>query len=617
MKKDKAKEIREYLLGIVHSLPDSPGCYQYLDETGKIIYVGKAKKLKRRVSSYFLRDQPNLKTHLLVEKIRDIKYVVVRAEEDALLLENNLIKRYKPHYNILLKDDKTYPSICITHEDYPRIIKTRRRNLKGAEYFGPYSHVPTMYALLDLINHIVKPRRCHMAMSEEKVKEGKYKECLEWHIHNCPAPCTGRQSRDEYLKGIAKAREILKGNTSEIQREMMSEMRQLSDQLRFEEAAETKKQYDLIENYRAKSEVVSGSIMNLDVFNIESDEISGFVNYMHVNRGMINQAFTFEYRKRLGESDEEILELGIAEMRKRYGSTAREIVVPFPVDIEMEGVTFTIPKAGDKYKLLKLSELNVKEYKFDRLKQREKLNPEQKNMRLMKEIQDDLKLERPPMRIELFDNSNIQGSDAVAACVVFTALKPDKKEYRKYNIRTVMGPDDYASMHEVVKRRYSRAVEEGSPLPDLIITDGGKGQMEVVRATVEDELHLSIPIAGLAKDNRHRTHELLYGFPPQVIGLKQESALFRLMTRMQDEVHRFAITFHRQKRSKRMLHSALDDVKGVGEVTKQLLLCQFGSVKKIKDATLRELQETLGEKKGLNIYSQLHTDDAAPAERIE
>ena len=616
MTKEENKKRLEYLKGIVENLPDSPGCYQYLNEKGEIIYVGKAKKLKRRVSSYFKGDQPNLKTKILVSKIRDIKYIVVRTEEDALLLENNLIKRYKPHYNILLKDDKTYPSICITKEDFPRIIKTRKRIHDGSEYFGPYSHIQTMYALLDLIKKLVHPRACTMKMTKEGVKYGNYKECLEWHIKNCLAPCTARQSQEEYLELIDEAREILNGNTKELQRKMREEMSSLAEELRFEEAAEIKKKYDLIENYCAKSEVVSNVMNNVDVFAIESDDTAAYINYMHVTKGMINQAFTFEYKKRLGESNEELLEMGIIEMRERYGSKAKEIIVPFPIDTELNGVNFFVPQRGDRYKLLKLSQLNVKEYKFDRLKQSEKLNPEQKNMRLMKEIQDDLHLEKPPFRIELFDNSNISGTDAVAACVVFEKLKPAKKEYRKYNIRTVVGPDDYASMKEVVYRRYSRAKEENTPLPDLIITDGGKGQMEVVREIVEDKLNLKIPIAGLAKDNRHRTHELLYGFPPVVIGLKQDTALFRLLTRMQDEVHRFAITFHRQKRSKRALKSELDGLNGIGPKTKTLLLSKLGSVKRIKSANLAELQLILGNKKGENLYSQLHEREASPAEQL-
>lgn len=611
MLKEERTKLQEYLKGIVNNLPDSPGCYQYLNDKGEVIYVGKAKKLKRRVSSYFIREQQNIKTRVLVSKIRDIKYIVVNTEEDALLLENNLIKRYKPHYNVLLKDDKTYPSICITNEDYPRVLKTRRRIRNGSEYFGPYSHVPTMYALLDVIKNICHPRPCHMAMKREGVESGKYKACLEYHIHNCAAPCIGKQSREDYLKQIEAAREILRGNTKELERKLRNDMQALAEQLRFEEAQVLKQKYILLENYCAKSEVVSNIVNNVDVFSIESDDNSAYINYMHVTKGMINQAFTFEYKKKLGESDEELLTLGITEMRNRYGSKAREIIVPFSLDFTLENVTFTVPQRGDKHKLLRLSQLNVKEYKFDRLKQAEKLNPEQKSMRLMKEIQNQLKLPKPPLRIELFDNSNISGSDAVAACVVFEKLKPAKKEYRKYNIRTVVGSDDYASMKEVVFRRYSRAIDEELPLPDLIITDGGKGQMEVVRQIVEDTLHLDIPIAGLAKDNRHRTHELLYGFPPATIGLKQESVLFKVLTNMQDEVHRFAITFHRDKRSKRQLASKLDSIKGVGEQTKTLLLRELGSFKRINEASLERLQEIIGKARGLNLYSQLHPDSQA------
>ena len=616
MTKEENKKRLEYLKGIVDNLPDSPGCYQYLNNKGEIIYVGKAKKLKRRVGSYFKGEQPNLKTHILVNKIYDIKYIVVRTEEDALLLENNLIKRYKPHYNILLKDDKTYPSICITKEDFPRIVKTRKRYKDGSEYFGPYSHIQTMYAILELIGKIIQPRPCSMKMTIEGVLSGKYKECLEWHIKNCKAPCIAKQTREEYLKLIDAARQILNGNTKELQNVMRQEMMQLASELRFEEAAAIKKKYDIIENYRAKSEVVSNVVNNIDVFAIESEETVAFINYMHVTNGMINQAFTFEFRKKLNETDAEVLEMGIVEMRGRYGSKAKEIIIPFPVNTELNGITFTIPQRGDKLKLLKLSQLNVKEYKFDRLKQSEKLNPEQKNMRLMKEIQEDLHLQKPPFRIELFDNSNISGSDAVAACVVFEKLKPAKNEYRKYNIKTVVGPDDYASMKEVVYRRYSRAKKENTPLPDLIITDGGKGQMEVVREIIEEKLKLEIPIAGLAKDNHHRTHELLYGFPPAIITLKQESALFKLMTRMQDEVHRFAITFHRQKRSKRVLKSELDDLKGIGPKSKTLLLSKLGSVKRIKASTMAELQQILGTKKGELLFSQLHEREASPSEKV-
>ncbi len=606
MQKEEKDKLQKYLKGIIDSLPDSPGCYQYLDEKGEIIYVGKAKKLKRRVNSYFTREQDNIKTRILVSKIRDIKYIVVNTEEDALLLENNLIKHYKPHYNVLLKDDKTFPSICITNEEYPRIFSTRRRLHNGWEYFGPYSHAPTMYALLDIIKNICHPRPCRITIRQCDADTGKNKPCLEYHIRNCAAPCIGKQSYADYMKQIEASREILRGNTKGLQLQLREEMQELAEQLRFEDAQVLKRKYLLLENYRNKSEVVSNIVNNIDVFSIESDDSSAFVNYMHVTQGMINQAFTFEYRKKLGETDEELLALGITEMRNRYGSRAREIIVPFEPGFDMEGVTFTIPQRGDKHKLLKLSQLNVKEYKFDRLRQAEKLNPEQRSMRLMKEIQSLLKLPDPPLRIELFDNSNIAGGDAVAACVVFEKLKPAKKEYRKYNIRTVVGSDDYASMKEVVSRRYGRAVEDGLPLPDLIITDGGKGQMEVVRQIVEDTLHLSIPIAGLAKDNRHRTHELLYGFPPAVIGLKQESALFKVLTNMQNEVHRFAITFHRTKRSKRQLSSELDNIKGVGKQTKTQLLRELGSFKRISAASLERLQEIIGKARGRNLFLQLH-----------
>lgn len=602
------EETKAYLSGIVHNLPESPGCYQYLDDTGKIIYVGKAKNLKRRVSSYFNKEQENRKTRLLVEQIRDIRYVVVKTEEDALLLENNLIKRYKPHYNVLLKDDKTYPSIAVTNEYLPRIFKTRQRGRRGATYFGPYSHLPTMYALLDLCRDLYQPRPCHTPMTREGVEDGKYKVCLDYHIHRCKAPCTGKQSREDYLKAIEACKEILRGNTAEVARQMRDEMNALAEKLRFEEAQEIKRRYDLLEKFRSKSEVVSSVLHNIDVFHIESEEKTAYINYLHVTNGCINQAFTFEYKKKLEETDAELLTLGIIEMRERYGSTSKEIVVPFPVDIPDGMATQTIPQKGDKRKLLNLSKLNVKQYKFDRLKQAESLNPEQKQTRLMKEIQTDLGLEHLPMRIELFDNSNISGADAVAACVVFERLKPAKKEYRKYLIKTVEGPDDYASMQEVVRRRYTRLQHEGKPLPDLIIADGGRGQMEVIRAVTEDELGLHIPIAGLAKDDRHRTRELLYGFPPATIGVKPDSQLFRTLTRMQDEVHRFAITFHRDKRSKRQTASELDAVKGIGPALKQHLLNHFKSVKRVKEASLTELQTLLGTVRGAKIHANLHPE---------
>lgn len=598
--------LTDYLKGIVLNLPETPGCYQYLDETGTIIYVGKAKNLKRRVSSYFNKEQASNKTRLLVTKIRDIRYVVVKTEEDALLLENNLIKRYKPRYNVLLKDDKTYPSIAITNEYLPRIFKTRQRHLRGATYYGPYSHVPTMYALLDLCKKLYHPRPCHTPMTEEGVRNGKYEVCLDYHIHNCGGPCAGRQSREEYLRDIEACREILKGNTAEVARMMKEKMMALAGELRFEEAQEIKEKYDLIEHFRARSEVVSNVLHNIDVFNIESDEKIAYINYLHITNGCVNQAFTFEYKKKLDETDAELLALGIVEMRERYHSTSREIIVPFPADLPEGYAQQTVPLKGEKKKLLDLSKLNVKQYKFDRLKQAEKLNPEQKAVRLMKEIQTDLGLPTLPYRIELFDNSNLQGTDAVAACVVFEKLKPAKKEYRKYIIKTVAGPDDYASMKEVVRRRYSRLLDEGKPLPELIIADGGKGQMEVIRQVVEDELHLQIPIAGLAKDNRHRTHELLFGFPPQSVGMKPESQLFRTLTHMQDEVHRFAITFHRDKRSKRQTASELDAVPGIGKKTKQALLKAFGSVKRVKEASAEALQAVVGQARGQRLYENLH-----------
>lgn len=606
MTKEERERIDSYLKGVVDNLPLKPGCYQYLDEKGVVIYVGKAKNLRNRVRSYFQNPKQTYKTQFLVPKIRDIRYVVVNTEEDALLLENNLIKKYKPHYNVLLKDDKTYPSIAVTREYLPRIFKTRNRKMRGADYFGPYSHVPTMYALLDLCHTLYHPRPCHKLLTEEGVKDGKYEVCLEYHIHNCAAPCVGKQSREDYCRQIDACREILKGNTSGLTKKLRDEMAELSQQLRFEEAEVLKRQYLAIENYRAKSEVVSNTLHNIDVFNIESEDKNAFINYLHISNGCITQAFTFEYRKKLDETDAELLAMGIVEMRNRYSSFSKEIVLPFEVDLPEDYATITIPQKGDKKKLLDLSRLNVKQYRFDRMKQADKLNPEQKSVRLMQEIQRQLGLDMLPMRIELFDNSNIQGEDAVAACVVFEKLKPSKKDYRKYNIKTVQGADDYASMHEVVLRRYSRLKEEGYPLPDLIIADGGKGQMEVIRAAVEDELGLQIPIAGLAKDDHHRTRELLFGFPPKSIGMSPDSQLFRLLTRMQDEVHRFAITFHRDKRSKRQTRSELDLVKGLGNKSKELLINKFGSPKRIKEASLSELQEVLGKKRGTTIFENLH-----------
>ena len=598
-------DVQEYLKQIVLSLPDAPGCYQYLDASGIVIYVGKAKNLKRRVSSYFNKEQISAKTRVLVSKIRDIKYVVVKTEQDALLLENNLIKRYKPRYNVLLKDDKTYPSIAVTNEYLPRIFKTRRRT-RGATYFGPYSHVPTMYALLDLCRDLYQPRPCKTIMTQEGVESGKYEVCLDYHIHRCKAPCIGKQTHDEYLRNIAACCDILKGNTAKVAQAMKEEMQSLAAELRFEEAQAVKEKYDLIENFRARSEVVPGLRQDLDVFNIISEENVAFINFLHVTEGCINQAFTFEYKKKLDESDEELLRLGIIEMRGRGLGGAKEIVLPFPVALPEEYATVTVPLKGEKKKLLDLSALNVKQYKFDRLKQAEKLDPSQKNMRLMKEIQQQLALPTPPLRIELFDNSNIQGEDAVAACVVFERLKPCKKDYRKYIIKTVQGPDDYASMAEVVYRRYKRLKEENGTLPNLIIADGGKGQMEIIRKVVEDELELNIPIAGLAKNDRHKTRELLYGFPPQSIGLKPESQLFRTLSAMQEEVHRFAISFHREKRSARQTASELDNIPGIGPKLRTALLQKFKSVKRIKEAPLADLQSVVGAARGQKIFDALH-----------
>lgn len=587
----------EYLKGIVSNLPEKPGIYQYLNAEGTIIYVGKAKNLKRRVYSYFSKEHQPGKTRVLVSKIADIRYIVVNSEEDALLLENNLIKKYKPRYNVLLKDDKTYPSICVQNEYFPRVFKTRRIIRNGSSYYGPYSHSPSMHAVLDLIKHLYPLRTCNLNLSPENIRAGKFNVCLEYHIKNCAGPCIGLQSQEEYLKNIAEIKEILKGNTQEISRLLYQRMQDLAAEMKFEEAQKVKEKYALIENYRSKSEVVSSVLHNIDVFSIEEDgEKSAFINYLHITNGAINQAFTFEYKKKLNETKEELLTLGIIEMRERYKSASREIIVPFDIEIELNDVTFTIPQRGDKKKLLELSLLNVKQYKADRMKQAEKLNPEQRSMRLMKEIQQELHLDRLPMQIECFDNSNIQGTDAVAACVVFKKAKPSKSDYRKYNIKTVVGADDYASMKEVVRRRYQRAIEEESPLPDLIITDGGKGQMEVVRQVME-ELQLDIPIAGLAKDRKHRTSEVLFGFPPQTIGIKQHSPLFRLLEQIQDEVHRFAITFHRDKRSKRQVASALDNIKGIGEKTKTALLKEFKSVKRIKEATIEEVSAIIGESK--------------------
>ena len=585
-----------YLQSIVENLPDTPGCYQYLNKEGTVIYVGKAKNLKRRVSQYFQKEQTG-KTRVLVAQIADIRYVVVSREEDALLLENNLIKKYKPRYNVLLKDDKTYPSICITSEYFPKVFKTRKLIRNGSQYYGPYSHMPTLNEILSLIKQLYTIRTCNLVLTPESIRSGKFKPCLDYHIKRCKAPCIALQSREEYMQQIDEIRQILRGNTKELSRQLMDSMKKLSEEMRFEEAMELKRKYDALERFREKSEVVSHIIDNIDVFSIEEEGDSAFINYLHITNGAINQAFTFEYKKKMNETREELLALGIVEMRERYKSRSPEIVVPFAIDMELEGVTFTIPQRSDRKKLLDLSELNVKQYKLDRLKQADKLNPEQKSTRLLKEIQEHLKLEKLPAHIECFDNSNISGTDAVAACIVFRMGKPCKQEYRKYNIKTVVGPDDYASMREVVYRRYSRMTSENTPLPDLIIADGGKGQMEVIREVVEDELGLHIPIAGLAKNDRHRTAELFFGFPTMSIGLKQQSALFHLLERIQDEVHRFAITFHRDKRSKRQTASALDTIKGIGPKTKDALLAHFKTVKRIKEAPIEEIEAIIGKSK--------------------
>ena len=590
------EETLSRLKNIVANMPEQPGSYQFWDDNGTIIYVGKAKKLKARVATYFHKEVDRYKTKVLVSKIHNITYTVVKTEEDALLLENSLIKKYNPRYNVLLKDGKTYPSICVTNEPFPRIFKTRNINKKWGTYYGPYSNVGPMYAVLELIKKLFKPRACNMPMTKERIHEGKYKTCLKYHIHICDAPCVGKQTYEQYQENIAKAKEILKGNTREVIKQLKEEMMRMAAQLRFEEAEYIKQQIILIENYCAKSEVVSHTLHNIDVFSITNDEHNNnaFINYMHVTNGSINQAFTIEYKRKLKETDEELLAMAIPEIRNRFKSEAKEVILPFDIEWHLEGIEFTIPQRGDKKHLLELSEMNGKQYKVDRLKQTEKLNPEQRQTRLMKELQTALKMEKLPYQIECFDNSNISGADAVAACVVFKAMKPSKKDYRKYNIKTVVGPDDYASMKEVVRRRYTRMLEEGTPLPDLIITDGGKGQMEVVRKVVVDSLGLDIPIAGLAKDKRHRTSELLFGIPVQTIGIEMNSPLFAFLTRIQDEVHRYAITFHKEKRSKRQVHSELDEIKGIGEATKTLLLKKFKSVKKVKEASEAELTEVIG-----------------------
>ena len=596
MTKQENEERLARLKNIVLSMPEKPGSYQYYDENHTIIYVGKAKNLKRRVSSYFHKEVDRYKTKVLVSKIFDISYTVVNTEEDALLLENSLIKKYNPRYNVLLKDGKTYPSICVTNEYFPRIFKTRHINKKVGTFFGPYPHVGSMYAVLEVIKKLYKPRTCRFPITKEGVAEGKYKPCLEYHIHNCGAPCINRQSYEEYQENMRQAREILKGNTREVSKYLYDLMMKNAELLRFEIAEEYKKKYQLLDEFEAKSEVVSHTITDVDVFTIVNDDANknAFINYIHVKNGTINQSFTYEYKRKLEESDEELLITAIPEIRERFHSTSKEIIVPFEMEWKLKDATFFVPQRGDKKHLLELSEMNCKQYKFDRLKQAEKLNPEQKQTRLMKELQVKLKLTKLPYQIECFDNSNISGADAVAGCIVYKGMKPSRKDYRKYNIKTVEGPDDYASMQEVVRRRYSRIIEEETPLPDLIITDGGKGQMEVVREVIEDELHLEIPIAGLAKDDRHRTNELLYGFPPQTIALPPESELFKVLTQIQDEVHRYAITFHRDKRSKHALHSELDDIKGIGPKAKEALLNKFKSMKKIKEASREELAEVLG-----------------------
>ena len=606
MTKEENEARLKKLKAIVSVLPEKPGSYQYYDTEGTIIYVGKAKNLKARVSSYFHTEVDRFKTKVLVSKIHDISYTVVNTEEDALLLENALIKKYNPRYNVLLKDGKTYPSICITKEYLPRIFSTRTINKKWGTYYGPYSHVGNMHALLDLIKKLYHPRTCRFPITKEGIEQRKYQVCLEYHIKNCQAPCIGKQSYEDYLKNIEQAKEILKGNTREVLRHMKDEMMRLAEELRFEEAEELKRRYILIDQFATKSEVVSQTIDNVDVLSITNDEKVAFINYIHVSNGQINQSFTFEYKKKLEETDAELLQLGIVEMRERFKSHAKEIILPQEIDMDMEGVTITVPQRGDKKTLLDLSLMNGKQYKFDRLKQAEKLNPEQKSVRLMKELQDLLHLPKLPYQIECFDNSNISGTDAVAACIVFKKMKPSKADYRKYNIKTVVGPDDYASMKEVVWRRYHRLIEEQQPLPDLIVADGGKGQMEVIRQAVQDELGLDIPIAGLAKNDRHRTNELLYGFPARVIGIKTDSELFRVLTHLQDEVHRFAITFHRDQRSKHALHSELDDIKGIGPKTKETLLTTYKSVKRIKEATLPSLIETLGTAKGKIVFDYFH-----------
>lgn len=619
MTREENEKRLAYLKNIVLNMPGKPGSYQFYDENHTIIYVGKAKNLKNRVSTYFHTEVDRFKTKVLVSKIRDISYTVVNTEEDALLLENSLIKKYKPRYNVLLKDGKTYPSIVITKEPFPRIFKTRTINRRTGQYFGPYPMISAMYALLNIINKVYKPRRCHLALTQETIQAGKFKPCLEYHLHNCEGCCIGKQSYEDYQENIRQAREILKGNTRELSSMLYQEMLKKAQKLKFEEAEILKQRYLLLDEFVTKSEVVSHTINDVDVFTITDDSVgnNAYINYMHVTNGTINQSFTYEYKRKLKESDQELLLTAIPEIRERFQSHAKEIIVPFEIDWTLKDATFFIPQRGDKKHLLELSEMNGKQYRFDRLKQAEKLNPEQKQTRLMKELQQKLGLPKLPYQIECFDNSNISGTDAVAGCVVFKGMKPSKKDYRKYNIKTVVGPDDYASMQEVVRRRYGRMIDEGAPLPDLIITDGGRGQMDVVREVVEGELHLNIPIAGLAKDDRHRTNELLYGWPPQVIGLKQNSELFHVLTQIQDEVHRYAITFHREKRSKHALHSELDDIAGIGPKTRDLILKTFKSVKKASEADLPSLIEALGESKGKIVYRHFHPEKSSSANTTE
>ena len=608
-KEDNLKRLA-HLKSIVQSLPEKPGTYQYYDSEHTIIYVGKAKNLKNRVSSYFYKEVDRFKTKVLVSKIHDISYTVVNTEEDALLIENQLIKQYKPKYNVLLKDGKTYPSICVTNEYFPRIFKTRTINKHSGTFYGPYSHIGSMYAILEIIKKLYKPRTCRYPITKEGIEQGKYKPCLEYHLHNCGAPCINKQSYEDYQEAIKQAREILKGNTRNVQQMLKQKMQKYAEELKFEDAELCKQRYLALDNFAAKNEIVSYTITDVDVFTIIDDDSrkNAFVNYIHVKNGAINQSFTYEYKRKLDETDEELLNVAILEIRERFKSTAKEIIVPFELDFKIKDAEFVIPKRGDKWHLLELSEMNAKQYKFDRLKQMEKLNPEQKQTRLMRELQEKLKLPKLPYQIECFDNSNISGSDAVAGCIVYKGMKPSKKDYRKYNIKTVVGPDDYASMQEVVRRRYIRMQDEGSPLPDLIITDGGKGQMEVVREVIEDELHLNIPIAGLAKNDKHRTNELLFGFPQQVVALDVKSELFRVLTQIQDEVHRYAISFHRNQRSKHQLHSELDNIKGIGPKTKDMLLKKLKSVKNIKESDRQTLTSIIGASKASLVYNYFHAE---------